>query len=494
VNEKSPLSAFLTAILIVIMISVLAFVDSVHFGKAQTSTQTSTSNSVTQLWSFTTFGSVYTSPIIADGCIYALSSFEIGGNAGSIYCLNASTGTQIWNFTIIGYVYSALAVSGGYVYTGSGHGEAYALNASTGAQIWNFTTGNPVSTPTVSEGIVYVNGLYALNALTGAKIWNGSGSWVGIPPTVADGVVYIGSLYGGRVYALDAETGEQIWGSSVENYTLHSAPVVVDGHVYVVPDNGNVYCLDAHTGARIWNYSTGRSGNFFGKIWTPSITGGFAGFPVVVGGYTYVGSDNGVLHALNDSTGIEVWNYTTGGVVGSPSVADGYLYVGANSGDQGRLYVLNASTGASVWNYATEDISGPPTLTGPTETTAAPPVVSGSVVYFGSGSTVEPWSNMRGVNGTVHAFDALTGAQIWNYTIEHPVGYILVGNDMIYAVSAGGFGKNLNHPISSTIYALKPVTSLPLPLTFVMIVVVVAVVILLVVGVGLVIYFKKRKH
>jgi outer membrane protein assembly factor BamB len=452
----------------------------------------SNAKSVTQLWSFTTDGSVYTSPIIANGCIYALSSFEREGNAGNIYCINASTGTQIWNYAVEGYVYSALAVSGGYVYTGSSRPKFIALNASTGAEEWTFTDGS-FSTPTVSEGIVYVNGLYALNALTGAKIWSGPGSWLGVPPTVSGDRVYLCSLYNGIVYALDAGTGAQIWSSAIDNYTVHSPPFVVGGHVYAVPDNGNVYCLDARTGARIWNYSTGRSGNFeSGKVWTPSIIGGFVGFPVAVGGYTYVGSDNGVLHAINDSTGIEIWNYTTDGVVGSPSVANGYLYLGSNSGNNGNFYVLNASTGARVWNYTTENISGPPTLTGPTETTAAPPVVSGSVVYFASGRTVEAWGDIRGVNGTVHAFDALTGAQIWNYTIKHPMGYILVGSDMIYAVSAGGFGKNLDHPISSTIYALKPVTSSPLPSTLVVIVVVVIVVILLV-GVGL-LYFKKRKH
>jgi outer membrane protein assembly factor BamB len=76
-------------------------------------------------------------------------------------------------------------------------------------------------------------------------------------------------------------------------------------------------------------------------------------------------------------------------------------------------------------------ISGPPTLTGATVTIAAPPVVSGNVVYFGSGRTVEAWGDNRGVKSTVHAFNALTGAQIWNYTIEYPADYILAGSDMI---------------------------------------------------------------
>jgi outer membrane protein assembly factor BamB len=455
------------------------------------STNSSTDSTIfaTQLWNFTTDGSVYTSPIIADGCIYALCSFEYGGST-CIYCINASTGTQIWNFPIKSYVYSALAVSGGYVYTGSGHGKAYALNASTGAQIWNFTSGNPVSSPTVAGGYVYMRSsgnLYALDSETGDRIWDSAdGSWVGLPPTVADGVVYIGSV-NGNIRALYAATGAQKWNYQVES-DLYSLPVVAGGHIYVVPDNGNVYCLDAHTGARIWNYSTGRSWNF--GVWTPSIIGGFAGFPVAVGGYAYLGSDDGVLHALNDSTGIEIWNYTTGGVVGSPTVANGYLYVGSNSGNNGNFYVLNASTGAKIWNYTTENIAGPPTLTGPTETTAAPPVVSGSVVYFGSGRPVEAWGDIRGVNGTVHAFDALTGAQVWNYTIGYPMGYILVGSDMIYAVSAGGFGKSIDNAIGSTIYALETKTVTSPTLT---IAVITGVVVIVVVAVVFTVYRTKRK-
>ena len=136
-------------------------------------------------WSFTADGSVYTSPIIADGCIYALSSFETGGSTGNIYCINASTGTQIWNFTVIGYVYSALAVSGGYVYTGSGRGKAYALNASTGAQIWNFTTGNPVSSPTVAGDYVYMRSGVIFTRLTARQ-----GTKYGIPQ-IGSGWVFL---------------------------------------------------------------------------------------------------------------------------------------------------------------------------------------------------------------------------------------------------------------------------------------------------------------
>jgi len=45
----------------------------------------------------------------------------------------------------------------------------------------------------------------------------------------------------------------------------------------------------------------------------------------------YVGSKNNKVYALNATTGVNVWNYTTGGEVNSsPAVVNGGVYVGSN--------------------------------------------------------------------------------------------------------------------------------------------------------------------
>ena len=64
--------------------------------------------------------------------------------------------------------------------------------------------------------------------------------------------------------------------------------------------------------------------------------------PSVNNGVVYVGSEDGIVYALNASNGAFVWKYTTGGqiMVSSPAVYDGRIYIGSNDDN---VYSLNAS-------------------------------------------------------------------------------------------------------------------------------------------------------
>ncbi|MCJ7762642.1 PQQ-like beta-propeller repeat protein, partial [Candidatus Bathyarchaeota archaeon] len=123
--------------------------------RVSASSSTPTSTSVTQLWRFPTTGSVYASPVVANGYLYAGSSFR-WGSIGHIYCLDAYTGAQIWNYTVDTYLYSGLTVGNGFVYADSGRGAFYALNATTGTEVWNTT--EPVGRPVVAGSYLYFGG------------------------------------------------------------------------------------------------------------------------------------------------------------------------------------------------------------------------------------------------------------------------------------------------------------------------------------------------
>ena len=110
---------------------------------------------------------------------------------------------------------------------------------------------------------------------------------------------------------------------------------------------GSVFALNASTGVELWSYTTGAV---------------LYSSPAVAGGVVYVGSQAsypsdtiGSVSALNASTGVELWGYTMGaselsGGYSSPAVVGGVVYVG--SGD-GNIYALNASTGDKLWSYLT---------------------------------------------------------------------------------------------------------------------------------------------
>jgi outer membrane protein assembly factor BamB len=113
-----------------------------------------------ELWNYTTGGYVWSSPAVADGLVYAAAAFD-----GDFFALNAESGKLIWNFSVGEMTTSSPAVVDGVIYIGSSDKNVYALNAADGAKIWNFTTDGDVSSPVLSNDILYVcssDNVYAL--------------------------------------------------------------------------------------------------------------------------------------------------------------------------------------------------------------------------------------------------------------------------------------------------------------------------------------------
>jgi outer membrane protein assembly factor BamB len=76
---------------------------------------------------------------------------------------------------------------------------------------------------------------------------------------------------------------------------------------------------------------------------------------VAWGDVIYFGSDYGRVYAVNISTGMDVWNYTTGTEVwATPLVTEDRVYIGSADNN---FYALNRINGTSVWvNQTGNDI------------------------------------------------------------------------------------------------------------------------------------------
>src|SRR5574337_1321028 len=117
--------------------------------------------------------------------------------------------------------------------------------------------------------------------------------------------------------------------------------------------------------------------------WTANLREDTDSSPVVVGGVVYIGSNYGV-HALDASTGREVWrNHTNGFVKTVPHVEDGVVYVGS---EDKKFYAFDAKTGAMKWIY--------PNSTG---VFSSSPVVVNNLIYAGAR------------DGTLYVLDTRTG-------------------------------------------------------------------------------------
>jgi outer membrane protein assembly factor BamB len=222
--------------------------------------------------------------------------------------------------------------------------------------------------------------------------------------------VYVGSSgsvgIGGNMYALNANTGAQLWSYAIP---VVSSPAVANGVVYVGSEDHNVYALNASTGAKLWSYTTG--------YYVDSS-------PAVVNGVVYVGSEDDNVYALNASTGAKLWSFTTGGMVdSSPAVANGVVYVGSNDGN---VYALNASTGAKLWSYTTGGFyaSSPTIVGGAVYVRAGDSLGNGNIYAFSVGADL--FLRIQPTPTTVHQGDLLTFAfPVWNLGPDNAVHEVL---------------------------------------------------------------------
>ena len=137
------------------------------------------------------------------------------------------------------------------------------------------------ATPIVVDGVMYVSTdlsrVKALDAKTGKELWSFDpevdGAWllhvccgfINRGVAVWEGKVYVGTL-DGRLIALDARNGKQIWSVQTfdksRGYAISGAPLVVKGKVIIgnaggeYDARGYVTAYDAETGNQIWRFYT----------------------------------------------------------------------------------------------------------------------------------------------------------------------------------------------------------------------------------------------
>ncbi len=155
--------------------------------------------------------------------------------------------------------------------------------------------------------------------------------------------VYFGSSADGKVYALDAESGEQRW-AFFTGAPIRFAPALWKDRLFVVSDDGYLYCLGKADGTLKWKKRAGPSDRMiFGNermICKWPARGG----PAVVDDVVYYGTGiwpsdgifisaidaaTGKPHWINDSTGNMVLRQPHSGAVARSGVScQGYIAVG----------------------------------------------------------------------------------------------------------------------------------------------------------------------
>jgi outer membrane protein assembly factor BamB len=256
--------------------------------------------------------------------------------------------------------------------------------------------------PAVAGDTVYLacadGNLYAFARATGEIQWTFTtepfDSLVN-GPTIAGGLAYVRGEDSMSLYAVDIATGEEQWRYAAAS--VAAAPAVTGGMAFVNTAEGFLIGLDAATGEERWR--------------TTTTAGGRTGDAAVLDGMAYVGSETGELTAVDAATGKIVWQVDTGNQRNASAVvADGIVYVGAGS-PTGSLSAYDAETGVLRWQR------DEPMIT---------PSVANGVGYSVSDE------------GTVYAFDAASGEELWRVQVGIYVSPVAIAGDVIYVASEGG--------------------------------------------------------
>lgn len=318
-----------------------------------------------------------------------------------------------------------------------------------------FKTEGPIrGTPALSKGILYIGSgdgnFYAMDAQSGKNLWQyTTGGAVHSSPAVVDDIVYFTSR-DRYLYALNAKTGKEIWkfqmGKEVHyqygfDYYL-SSPTIEGKTLYVGGGDGYLYAFDLGTRNVKWKF------NAESRIRST---------PAVAGDLVLVGTMNGYLHAVQKNNGAAKWKFATFGttlnfndwgydrtaILSSPSVKDGIVTVGSRDG---FLYAVDLATGKERWRFD-HKISW----------VISTPAINDGNVFVGSSD-----------GHFVQAVDFATGAEKWrlktpgivwsSIAIAKNVMYFGEGTGSIYAADSKT-GKALwSYPTGGAIFA-SPIIS-----------------------------------
>jgi len=323
--------------------------DRVYFGSHDGKFHALDARSGKPAWTFEARGAIVARPTFDATGIYVPS------DDGHLYKLDRE-GRQVWHFDLQGagvarelpgvrkyaydYFASSATLADDSLYIGSADGHLYALDPQTGTQRWRFRTGDIVrSTPVVSHGSVLFGSrdglVYALDAGTGALRWKrATGDVVNSSPTLVGHSVVVGSR-STDLYALDVETGAARWKYFYWMSWVESSAVLRERTLYIgSSDYQRLYALDAQSGRELWWYDTA------GSSWsTPAVTAD-AVYIGVVGTTGYSMDHRGGFRAVERKSGREKWRMTfkpaegqfTHGVASSPAVAHGLVFFGGLDG------------------------------------------------------------------------------------------------------------------------------------------------------------------
>jgi len=297
---------------------------------------------------------------IVDGVMY-LTSGDVHSSAGSqqgtIWAIAANTGQILWQHQLPNEAFAEPVVQDHAVFVGVG----------------NIQFRDLPGTHTLIRG-TGISGIWAFNATTGQRLWDDATTGAAQPPPTIVGSTLYAVTGGRKLYALNATTGHRLWTLALPSYVSRSSPRIVGPMLYVGgadPYTVMAVNLKAHKMAWVAPIPHAEEGvddttlaYANGRLYTAAVT-----VPPGDSIANTVADRQARLYAFNAANGQSVWStvLTTGRIpflkaTGTPTVVNHTVYVG--NALNGIVSAVNASTGHILWQYnAQAPVKKPPVVT-----------------------------------------------------------------------------------------------------------------------------------
>ncbi len=309
---------------------------------------------------------------------------------------------------------------------------------------WEQRYSEPVtSSPSpLGDGVVFGSRdgrVYAIERDSGKEMWSHAAvGGVGASPVVRDDAVLVAD-YGGNVYRLARNDGSVAWKRALREKIV-STPASTAERLAVGTSRGNVYALSIETGRVLWKFAT-----------RGQVRGGIAH----ANGSFLVPSHDGRLYALAADTGRKRWSVALGGPVGSTPDADAARVVVGTA--RGTIVAHSLTDGKRQWSFATRGAVNSAVLIhegrvyagGGDDRVYCLDAEEGTLVWkFETSGAVlaRPFVDDERVvvtsyDGSIYALDAATGELLDRYGTEKSIfsSPIVVGDRVFFGNNGGRF-------------------------------------------------------
>lgn len=178
--------------------------------------------------------------------------------------------------------------------------------------------------------------LFAIDTETGDEIWRFDGEGRFVAPASFNNGKLLQPSDRGILYAIDFTNGEKIYETDLKEPIVSAA--TIDDHIYVTTMPGGLFAIDFEDGSVLWEQRIDK------PIWTS---------PVIANGNLFIGHSLGEILSFDAKTGRQQWRYETSEVVtASPIWLGGRVIAGTKAG---TLLMLDDHTGELI---AKEQVNG----------------------------------------------------------------------------------------------------------------------------------------